>query len=225
MKFITQVLQWGNLNYMDKVITRNEIKLEKYNEEESDLPFFLDFGDSLLEQIKKDSENIFSENKESKILKKFDENKFLEENTEDVSKIFCKISLDIKKINKELYSKLFDSFKKMNSFEIDHFIKKETMFEYTNSLKLINFFSFIFKENNEDFDFKLLIFKVFLQSAAEQLVLNLQDNVGKKIYTTKLEEIKEYIEEEYERSFNEFIEVTTVLELLTNLRNKNFSVI
>jgi hypothetical protein len=215
---------------MDKIISRNEIKLTDFDEEANAVPFFMDFGDSLLQQMKDELEGKFiqSKNKESKILKKRNENEFLDESVNDLERLLSQIPTDLQLMKQgsskqvqEICFSLFNSFKSISSFEIDHFIKKETMFDETNCLRFLKMFSVLFSHSSNDFDFKCVLLKTFLESAAEKLIsLRKEKSIFKNVLISLLKNIESVLntcQEDNEQTFRESIVI------LQDIVNKSVS--
>lgn len=218
--------QWINLTYMDQIIARNQIKLKDYDEEANALPFFMNFGDSLLEQMKDELEGNFIQknNKESKIIKKRDDNEFLDESVDDLEKLLNLIPKSLMQLpnseNSNLhktFDSLFEILKSLSSFEIDHFIKKQTMFESENCIRFLKFFSYLFKNKKNDFDFKSILLKTFLESGADQLIqLRKNSPITKDRVLALLKEIHMVLIECHSENEDSFMEVMVVLERLAN---------
>jgi hypothetical protein len=218
--------QWINLTFMDKIISRNEIKLQDFDEEANAIPFFMDFGDSLLKQIKDELDGKFiqSKNKESKIIKKRDENEFLDESVNDLEKLLHQIPSHFLKLDETKQTQmertclsLFESLKTVSSFEIDHFFKKETMFDAENCIRFLKMFNTLFSTHSKDFDFKCVLLKTFLEGAADQLISQTKENpLSKRHLTPLLKNIEKVLlqcQQDNEQSFRESL---VILQELVN---------
>lgn len=211
---------------MDKIISRNQIKLQDFDEDANALPFFMNFGDSLLDQMKDEIEGKFiqKKNKESKIIKKRDDNEFLDESVDQLERLLhlipeslMQLPLEQKTQLNETFSDLFEILKTISSFEIDHFIKKQTMFEPENCIRFLKFFSYLFTNNSDDFDFKSVLLITFLESAADQLIqLRKNSPMAKDRILALLGEIQTVLVECNNQNEDSFMEVMVVLERLAN---------
>ena len=217
--------QWANLSYIDKIISRNEIKLEDFDEEKNATPFFLDFGDSLLQQMKDELEGKFvqDQNKSSKIIKKRADNEFLDESVDQMGKLLSQIStngleeIGTKETTSKIYKDLFELLKGQSSFEIDHFIKRETMMNPENAIRLLRMFAYLFENNRKDFDFKCVLLKSFLESSADPLLQIIKESPLEKMQLQKLfEKIKVTIKTCSSQNESSFTQVVVVLERIIN---------
>ena len=188
----------------------------------------MDFGDSMLQKMKDERDGKFLSDKqpESKILKKHDENKFLDESVDPLQSLLLKIPLHVSskhKLNSKsdaAFKEMFEILKSMNSFEIDHFIKRETMFDVENCHRLLVFFSRIMKSGSTDFDFKAILLKVYLEAAAEKLINSSNDSqLGSEGTKRLLTGVKDLLGTCQRKYNSQFLEVTTILERLSNSSN------
>ena len=206
---------------MDRLIVRNQIKEENFDEEAEDLPFFLDFGDSTLNKMKEQQEGKFASDKniKSKIIKKRDANEFLDEEVDTLQSLLAQIPIKrtITPEVSQIYQNIFDILKNKNSFEIDHFIKRETMFDAENCLRLLNFFHFILTSDQTHFDLKNLLFKIFIESSCEKF-LNIKSNGEYEIKEIRksLNEIRTVFKGCQDQYEDDFLELTTILEIVSN---------
>lgn len=219
--------KWENLAYFDKVLSRNQIALKDFDEEVDATPFFLDFGHSLLQQMKDELEGKFvqSKNKESKILKKREDNEFLDEAVDRLEQILQNIPsfLPEKGVpdaqTENLFHELFELLKSLSSFELDHFIKRQTAFDSDNCVRLLRVFHFCFSHSPADFDFKCALLKAFLEAAADQL---LQLKGKSPLTVSLLSSISKVLTNCLDHNEEVFLEVKVVLESISN-QTRDFS--
>lgn len=169
--------KWSNLRYLQKVITRNQIKeanIQKENLE--DLPFFLDAEDSTFGMNHDEARGkFFGQIKKTQIIRKRDENEFLDQENESLESLLARIPTQPEAVTPQnkllpICEKLLESLKEKNSFAIDHFLRKEAMMSPENCMKLLTFFSLIFEHHQADFDFKVTLAQVFLESGVHHLI-------------------------------------------------------
>lgn len=218
--------KWINLTYMDRILARNQIKTEDFDEEANAIPFFMDFGDSMLQKMKEQVEGKFLEedNKGSKIIKKRSDNEFLDESLNDLERLLTEISPELVPLEPEQAKRsrsacdsLFALLKRGSSFEIDHFFKQQSMFEPENCLRFVKLFSTILDSPSDDFDFKCVLLKTFLESAADQLMkIREQSPIAKTRTTKSLSKIKSVLDSCQAQNEQSFAEVASVLERIVN---------
>ena len=154
--------RWMPLRHIETIEQRNK----PTQEEEIDVPFFLQF-DNPLTRIGQLADGEVMEKQKGYKTKVIRENKKLEF-MEDLSDEFLKIlgGLEIPKglgkQNKKLLRKAFDCLKTQTASKINYLLKQSLFDDAKNSTKLLMMFAVLFNSSSE-LDLKLLVFNSFLK--------------------------------------------------------------
>ena len=149
-------------------MARNELDKKQFDTTaEEELPFFLNFGESYLDQIKQETVDTLEPQLGKRVkrqTKELDSNELIDRLGDPAERVLQKICIDESKKqqnHKKVYSDLFNILKDLSAPEIDYFIKKNLFSDEKTALRFAKFFAFCFKEKTE-FDFKQALLKHFL---------------------------------------------------------------
>lgn len=166
--------KWKPLLHYDSIARRNELDVSKFEETE-EVPFFLKFGESLLDTIDQKTKGTLEEAPKpvaTKQMPKLEENELIERSGDQVTRILSNVDTKAKpaaKANSAAFSELLELFKGYSAGEVDYFVKKAALFDSQQALKLLAFFEWGFTRN-EDFDFKTALFRYFLTVGSLELL-------------------------------------------------------
>ena len=145
-------------------MARNELDKKQFDTTaEEELPFFLNFGESYLDQIKQETVDTLEPQLGKRVkrqTKELDSNELIDRLGDPVERALQKICIDESKKqqnHKKVYSDLFNILKDLSAPEIDYFIKKNLFSDEKTALRFAKFF----KEKTE-FDCKQALLKHFL---------------------------------------------------------------
>ena len=213
--------KWSNLRFLQKVISRNKIKEQNIASEElDDLPFFLDIADPTF-KMDNDKANggFFGQDSKNQIIRKRDDNKFLDQDNETLESLLSKIPMADSKLDAsktagliQTSKSLLEALKAQNSFAIDHFLRKEAMLNSENCSRLLVFFSVIFKQHLDDFDFKVTLAHIFLESGAHHLIAARTDSNSIRL----LKSLQESTNENSYQIGREFFFIQSELQRVAN---------
>lgn len=154
--------RWINLLNIEIIQDKNKAS----KEQEIEIPFFLDF-ENPLNKVQQETEGELLEKNTikitSKVIRKHETKKYLEELGTPLEKNLGEISLEDKmnKSNRKVLKTAFNELKTSGASYIDYQIKRACFNSIENVVKLLMMFSVIMKSVHE-FDIKNAIFKSFL---------------------------------------------------------------
>ena len=159
------ISKWKTLLYFDQISHRNELEASKFEQTE-ELPFFLKFGDSLLDSIEQQTKGTLEETPKpnaSKQTRHLEENQLIEDLGDEVVKQLNRIRVGPEQDsgNRIVCVDLLKQLKSYSPAETDYFIKRATVFNSEQTFKLLVFFEFCLAIPT-DYDFKNALFKYFL---------------------------------------------------------------
>lgn len=160
------ITQWKPLVNYQLMEKRTELDPSKFEEQE-ELPFFLKFGESILDKIGQQTNGSLEEAPKpvaSKQLKKLEENELMESAGDPLSKLLSRVDLKEKagkRHSEKLFGEVLDQLRGYSAGEIDYFLKKATMFDAENAVKFLAFSEWAFQRPT-DYDFLIVVFRYFV---------------------------------------------------------------
>ena len=205
--FSSSTDKWRGLIHVEATHDRNKINDKDLQEErDSDLPFFLDFGDNYLETINKEVTSTLNPkvNKSRRLKPEDEKNELLETSEDPIESMLSQINKENKEI---VHRKLADNLKALTAYEVSYYTKKNGLYP-ENMFHLLDFAKYL-TEQSEDFDFKIPFIKLLLNSSYDKII---EQAKNEREILELLIIVRRNISAKCDRIKNCYMEITGILE-------------
>lgn len=221
---LEQEIKWKQLNLIDNHELHNKLQEINFEEESNDLPFFLDFGDNILEQIKRETEGTLEEKKGTRrVIRKYNREEITKQRGNELDLYIQKAASvnyqmimkggDKKDIEIEEFESIYKFLVDSSAKEIDLYFKTTHLSEEVVRT-LLAFCDYV-SNKRERYAFNVSLIRNLMNVLYDK---DFKEKKKLKLYLTRLHE---KIQKNVEGFFEDYVEIQGVLENFIQMQEIN----